>query len=112
MKIPARRRVKPEISETERANLLSIAGLPGYQVLLDVMERVCIQSETEHFRLSRARGATTEMICASHDIVQAQRIFFERLQRLVEAEKIEGTPAKSQPAEPFSKTYERSLTGS
>jgi hypothetical protein len=106
-----RRLVRAEISEAERGQLLSVIGQPGYQVILDIMERACIRAETDHFRLSRARGATAEMVLASHDIAQAQRIFFENVQRIIEAQRMAGAPPPAVPKEPFERTYERSLTG-
>lgn len=73
-----------EFTVQARGRLLTLANGPGYNDLLDLMERVCIIEETELLKLDRAKGATAEQVTSKQDQCRAIRTYFELMQREVQ----------------------------
>jgi hypothetical protein len=74
---------KRELSQAERLELLSITGMPGWNVLLDLMEMECIKQETE---LINAPEEDEKKILALHKMAKEAWRFFVRMQKQVQLE--------------------------
>ena len=72
-----------DLDTRERMDLAGVAGMPGYQVILDIMESACQIAETRHFQTMRPDKADREKIIASLGMCIAQREFFETVQKKI-----------------------------
>jgi hypothetical protein len=71
------------LDAAERGALVQLRHTPGYEVLLDLMERACIAQET---KLINAPVEDTELILAEHKMSKAFWQVFQTMQQLVETE--------------------------
>lgn len=71
------------LNETQRTHLLSVIQSPGYTVMLDIMERACLQQQT---RMVNAPTDNDPMVLAEHKITKAMWGFFIAVQKNVEWE--------------------------
>lgn len=72
-----------ELSELERRELYRIVQMPGYTILLDMMQRLCIEEET---RLINAEPAQEKEVLAAHVMAKARWNFFVDVQARLEQE--------------------------
>lgn len=72
-----------DLTEVERGALMQLRYTPGYQVLLDMMERACISQET---KLINAEVDEPETILAEHRMSKAFWQVFQSMQKQVERE--------------------------
>ena len=75
--------MKFELSHAERMSLAGLVNHPGYQVLLDVMER---EREKEVTALLKTSPADHNAIIGAHNTARAYAVFVERLQKTVNFE--------------------------
>lgn len=88
------------LTEAELAMLSELSMDPRYQVLLDVMERACIEQETA---LINCPVEQPERILGEHAVSQAAWKFFTYIQRQVQNAHIHRTGIQAEP-EPLSET--------
>jgi hypothetical protein len=75
--------LQERLNGSERASLVQIRHMPGYEVLLDMMEKACIEQET---RLINTPVANARKIVAEHRMSKAFWQVFTSFQRQVETE--------------------------
>lgn len=75
--------LKERLNAGERAHLLVVRNMPGYQVLLDIMEKACIEQET---RLINVPVDNEALIVAEHRMAKAFWQVFTGVQNKVEEE--------------------------
>lgn len=71
------------LDASQRASLLQVRYTPGYEILLDLIEQICIEQET---RLINQEARDEEGIVAEHRMAKAFWQVFVTLQTKVEVE--------------------------
>jgi hypothetical protein len=74
------------LKHEDQLQLLAIRRTPGYEILLDIMEKFCVLAETELLK----QKPWTEEVQGYHAVAHAQRAYFERVQKEVEQQIGEG----------------------
>jgi uncharacterized protein (DUF2236 family) len=72
-----------ELNQAQRNDLYALVQMPGWKTLLDIMERACIQQETN---LVNVGAAAEKKVLAEHKVAKAMWLFFLRIQRHVHHE--------------------------
>jgi hypothetical protein len=72
--------LRSQLDQTEKAALFSLLHSPSWPVLLDVLERACIEQET---RLINCDVADTKRIIAEHRMAKAYWQIFVAMQKTV-----------------------------
>lgn len=75
--------LREHLNASQRSSLLQVRHMPGYDVLLDLMEKACIEQET---RLINVEVDQAETIVAEHRMAKAFWQVFTSLQKKVETE--------------------------
>lgn len=75
--------IKERLDPSERGHLLQLRYSPGYEVLLDLIEMLCIEQET---RLINAPAENEAEILAEHKMAKAFWQVFTGLQKKVATE--------------------------
>ena len=87
------------LSHEARLHLLATRRTPGYEILLDIMEKYCVLAETELLKIK----PWAEEVAGYHAVAHAQRAYFERVQKEVEQQiaealaQIESPPVEDDP---------------
>lgn len=74
---------KRELVQSERVELLALTTMPGWNVLLDLMEMECIKTETD---LINVPEEDETKVLALHKTSKAAWRFFVRIQKQVNTE--------------------------
>lgn len=75
--------IRAGLDASARGSLLQIRHMPGYEVLLDLMEQACIEQES---KLILSPVSEPDKIVAEHRLAQAYWQVFVTLQQKVERE--------------------------
>lgn len=76
-------RVKTKLDPAEVGQLRGMLGMPGYQIVLDILESTCIMQETA---LLRVTPGDTKKIIAMHSKAQVAWEMFEDFQKRIAGE--------------------------
>lgn len=95
-----------KVSDEERQQLASLRDDGRYQVLLDTLERICIEIETSHLNTSFGEP---EAILGGHALARAAWLVFTYLQKQVENAYLSRTALPEEPIE--EPTFEEILQG-
>lgn len=68
------------LKHEDRLQLLAIRRTPGYELLLDIMEKFCVLAETDLLKIK----PWAPEVEGYHAVAHAQRAYFERVQKEVE----------------------------
>lgn len=91
-----------KLTDEARGRLLGLRRGPGYEDLVDLMARMCEESERNLFKMDQANGADARGILAAQNQCRAQRLFMQNVlveieqqaNRLVEEQAASGAPPK------------------
>jgi hypothetical protein len=89
-----------KLTDEQRGRLLGLRRGPGFDDLVDLLARLCEESERNLFRLDQANGAKPEQICAAQNQCRAQRLYMESALGEIELQVnalVEGQAAKGAP---------------
>ncbi len=92
-----------KLADEARGRLLGLRRGPGYEDLVDLLARLCEESERNLLKLDLANGATREQVSMAQNQCRAQRLYMEnalaeiekQVNALVETQSASGAPLKS-----------------